>query len=92
LANLKNIEFLNIQHNVIDDVSALSNLTNLKTLWFNGNEVKDISSLVENDGLGEGDEINMMNNYLDLSESSKDMNNINTLIDRGVEVEYVPQN
>ena len=50
--------------------------------------VSDIYPLVENDGFGSGDHIDMRWNELDLTSGSEDMNNINTLIDRGVEVDY----
>ena len=48
--------------------------------------------MVENDGFGSGDHIDMRWNELDLTSGSEDMNNINTLIDRGVNVMYEPQN
>jgi len=53
--------------------------------------VTDISALVKNEGLGHGCHINMCHNYLDLTEGSQDMQDINTLINRGVEVDYEQQ-
>jgi len=75
----------------VTDISALSNLTNLQNLFFSNNQVTDISVLVENEGFGPGDYIGMWYNYLDLSEGSQDMQDIETLISRGVDVDYEPQ-
>ena len=44
------------------------------------------------DGIGSGDSIFMRRNFLDLTPGSQDMENINTLISRGCEVDYYPQN
>ena len=52
------------------------------------NIVNDISPLVNNEGFGPGDEIDMRENYLDLTEGSDDMQNIQELIDRGLDVDY----
>ena len=58
---------------------------------FRYNQVDDITALVDNEGFGEGDDIDMRNNYLNLTEGSEDMENINKLIDRGVYVDYESQ-
>ena len=92
LEYLTNLELLWLENNEVSDIRPLTNLTNLEWLYFWDNEVSDISPLVKNDGFGDGDEIRMQNNYLDLTEGSDDMDNINTLIDRGVDVDYEPQN
>jgi len=52
------------------------------------NYISDITPLVENSGLGTGDEVYLETNNLDLTEGSDDMQNIKTLQDRGVEVTY----
>jgi len=77
--------------NKIKDISPIKNLTNLSLLTLDDNSVADITPLVENPGFGEGDKIDLRYNYLDLTPGSEDMNNINTLINRGVEVIYEPQ-
>lgn len=92
LSGLTNLKDLDLGGNKISDLSPLSDLTNLNRLILWGNEISDISPLLDNSGLGSGDEINLKSNYLDLSEGSEDMQNIQTLIDRGAEVEYDPQN
>jgi Leucine-rich repeat (LRR) protein len=57
-------------------------------LNLSGNQISDISPLLENSGIGEGDDINLEDNNLDLSEGSEDMLNIKALQDRGVIVNY----
>jgi len=92
LANLINLSWLGFQENKVSDINSLANLINLRWLRFQENKVSDISPLVENEGFGDGDRIYMLENQLDLAPGSEDMYNINTLIDRGVRVEYEPQN
>jgi Leucine-rich repeat (LRR) protein len=66
----------------------LASLTNLTTLYLNDNQISDVSPLVENSGLGEGDTVWLANNNLDLSEGSEDLENIRQLEARGVSVSY----
>ena len=56
------------------------------SLRLNENQISDISPLVENSGLGEGDEVWLEDNNLDLTEGSEDMEDIETLEERGVKV------
>lgn len=51
----------------------------------------DILSLVNNEGLESGVEIDMSKNYLDLTKGSDDMKNIESLIDKGVDLKNEPQ-
>ena len=88
LIKLKELEF---EYNQVSDISVLVNLIKLKELDFSNNKVSDISALVNNTGINTGDEVDMRYNYLDLSAGSKDMQDINTLISRGVKVNYNPQ-
>jgi len=46
---------------------------------------------MNNPGIGENDYIDMRANFLDLTEGSQDSVNIQTLINKGVEVIYEPQ-
>jgi Leucine-rich repeat (LRR) protein len=82
------LQVLEIPQNSISDLSPLSGLPSLKMLDLRSNNISDISPLVENSGLGEGDEVYLENNNLDLTEGSEDMQNIKALEDRGVEVHY----
>ena len=90
--NLTNLQELTFWRNQVSDISSLQNLTNLRILNFENNQVSDIAPLVNNDGIGSGDSIFMRRNFLDLTPGSQDMENINTLISRGCEVDYYPQN
>jgi internalin A len=88
LANLVNMEWLDLSNNHISDIGPLANLTNLKWLILNNNQTSDISPLVNNAGLGNGEMVELRNNPLDLSPGSDDMQNIETLRSRGVIVRY----
>jgi hypothetical protein len=91
LKNLSNLRELWFGSNQVSDLSPLQNLTNLKWLWFQSNQVTDIAPIVANEGLGDGDFIEMRYNSLDLSPGSLNMDDIQTLIGRGAIVEYHPQ-
>lgn len=84
----KNLKKLDLSHNSIENIIPLVHLTNLEEIDLQGNKISDIWPLVNNKDLDDGDKLDLRNNYLDLSEGSKDMEAIQTLIDRRVEVEY----
>ena len=73
------------------DFAFLEGLTNLTRLWLDGNFLTDLSMLVNNLNIGEGTEVDVSNNCLDLSTSSATMDQVNALIARGAEVTYEPQ-
>jgi len=96
----KNLEYLSLVNNNISDITPLSKLQKLRDLDLTSNIITDIQPLVDNFkakedgknmGLGEGDSVELTYNRLDLSKGSEDLQNIQTLQDRGVEVEYYPQ-
>jgi Leucine-rich repeat (LRR) protein len=91
LATMTNLDNLGFPHNQVSDISALQNLTNLDSLYFDNNQVSDIAALVNNPGIGRSDYVDMRNNYLDLTEGSQNMQDIDTLLSRRVNVEYFPQ-
>jgi len=91
LSNLTTLQDLNFEDTQVSDINPLSNLTNLVSLHCQGNQISDISPLVNNAGFGNGDYVDIKYNYLDLSEGSQDMQDIQTLINRGADVEYEPQ-
>ena len=64
LANVTSLTLLSLGHNQISDISPLSNLTNLIELWLDANQISDISAIVENQGISEGDEVNLWANPL----------------------------
>ena len=92
LSNFTSLNWLNLCGNQISDISPLQNLTNLQWLYLDHNIITDIQPLVNNSGIGSGDKVVISYNYLDLTPGSTDMNNINILINRGVNVVYQPQN
>ena len=85
LAGLTNLTSLALGGNNITDISPLVGLTNLTWLQLWKNNITDIVSLVNNVGLGTGDEVELNNNPL--SELSI-QNHIPALQDRGVTVEF----
>jgi len=85
LQGLTKLEWLGIGLNEISDISPLADLTSLTFLSLVGNQIKDVGPLVENPGLGEGDEVRLDNNPL----SEQSINEyIPALEARGVEVRY----
>jgi len=91
LASLSKLEKLVLISNNISSLKQLQNLENLKELNLNSNNISDIQPLVDNTGFSTGDKIDLQYNNLDLSEGSEDRENIQSLIDRGVEINYKPQ-
>ena len=93
IANLANLIHLRVDHNLISDISVLANMNNLE-LFFAGNNFLDYEDLLviyNNPGIGSGDQVNIVNNYMVLSPQSSDMQLINEMINRGIELEYEPQ-
>jgi hypothetical protein len=90
LSNLKNLITLNLSKSyLLSDITPLSNLTNLTSLMLWDTQISDITALVNNPGLGSGDEIHLQNTLLDLSgPPDPDLANIKTLRSRGVTVHY----
>ena len=85
LAGLTNLVVLGLWDNLISDISALSGLTNLFFVGLWDNLISDISPLVANQGLGQGEEVNVSENPL--SEVSINTH-IPTLQSRGVEIHF----
>ena len=64
LANLTSLTDLRLNDSQISDISPLANLTDLTYLSLADNQVSDISFLVDNEGLGTGDLVNLRWNPL----------------------------
>ncbi len=92
LTNLINLSTIGCRNNQVTDLSPLANLINLSDIDFYKNRIEDLSPLINNTGIGEDDSLNLIGNSLDITEGSEDMNNIQQLINRGVDLEYLPQN
>ena len=84
VARLTNLTSLMLQFNSISDISAVARLTHLTVVRLDRNSISDISPLVENTGLGEGDEVNVKRNPLNYASINT---HIPTLQSRGVTVE-----
>lgn len=72
------------------DAAFLEDMTSLEILWFEWNELTSLAPLVANPGLGEGDEVWVHNNFLDLDDPDV-MDDVQTLLDRGVDLHYEEQ-
>jgi len=79
----KKLEILNLADNQISNIKSLKSLTNLRRLILKGNQIVDISPLVRNSGIGEGDDIDLRRNPLN-NEAYKV--HIPTLQKRGVKI------
>ena len=86
--NFPKLVGLALARNGISDIKPLQDLTNLNLLNLSENEIDDIEPLVNNQGLTEGDEINIAFNPLDVCPGSEDRADIDTLSERGVFVDY----
>ncbi len=84
LSSLASLTRLELHSNQIVDLGPLSGLTSLTTLNLSNNGISDLSPLVGNDGLSDGDAVDLRLNPL--SWQSRE-SHIPTLLQRGVEVE-----
>lgn len=83
-----NLSKLDLAYNYLTDLSPLAALVNLTTLDLSRNQIGDVAPLLGNSSLGEGDQVDLKNNNLDLSKNSEDMADIRQLEGRGVKVYY----
>ncbi len=72
----------------IRDLTGIQVLGNLRELVLWGNKISDISPLLGNAGLGDGDVVFLQDNDLELWEGSTDLKNIRALQNRGVLVAH----
>jgi len=85
LTDLVSLTILYLGSNQISDISPLANITNLTILSLNGNQIADIGPLVDNEGLSDGDVVNLAGNPLSTDSTSI---YIPELQSRGVTVTY----
>lgn len=64
LGSLFGLKVLNLGRNNISDITALQNLENLEQLFLWDNQINDLLPLLQNPGLGAGDEIGLEGNPL----------------------------
>jgi len=82
------LEELEASGSGIEDLTGLEYAVSLRSLVLSRNRITDISALVENPGLGEGDFVDLSYNDLDLSAGSSALRAILALRERGVSVKY----
>ena len=64
LSSLTSLQYLALSGNEISDVGALRPLTALETLYLGDNRISNVELLADNDGLGEGDRVDLRWNPL----------------------------
>ena len=87
LRRLTSLTYLGLYSNDIEDVSALRGMTSLADVRLNNNRISDISDLAANDGLGQGDYLDLLGNPLD---DDAHATHIPALQERGVTVYFDP--
>jgi hypothetical protein len=85
VSSLSNLNFISFGNNLISDISPLKDLVALDTVWLDANEITDIEPLVQNAGIGEGNEVRLQNNPLNTASCQEFLP---LLEDRGVVVLY----
>ena len=75
-----------LDRNPIEDITPLSHLTSIDILGLSETLVTDLTPLLENPGLGEGDELDLSDTPLNLSDGSTARVTIEKLKARGVKV------
>lgn len=81
IASLASLEVVELSHNEIDRIDSMAGLLELDYVDLYSNKVTDIGPLVDNSGVGEGDQVFIKSNPLDCTVQAS---NIQTLRDRGV--------
>lgn len=90
IAGLEQLEYLYADNTGLEDITAIEDMKQLKRLSLNSNAITDITSIVQGP-INSLERVLIENNYLDLTEGSEDMNNIQTLIAAGIDIDYEPQ-
>jgi hypothetical protein len=91
LASLTGLTHLELYQNRIADISALSSPDNLSLLYLRYNQITDIGPLIANAGIDSGDDVDVRWNLLCLTAGSADVDDVNTLLGRGVDLLSSPQ-
>ena len=89
---MPNLLDLYVGDNRIVAIPLLFDLPNLTGLDLSHNQIVDISALVDATGLGALEVLYIDHNCLQVTLGSDDRQDIQTLIDRGVAVNFEPQN
>lgn len=84
LRDLREVQHLHLSGNEIVDIAALEFLTELEELDLSYNRITDISPLAANDGLGDGDSIDLRGNPISVESAERA---IPALVARGAAVQ-----
>jgi Leucine-rich repeat (LRR) protein len=84
---------LDFSYNQVTDISVMAGLSTLRVVNLEANQISDISALAQNQGMGQGDALNVAGNLLDRNcDPSKggtaDCDAVNQLKSRGVSVTW----
>ena len=90
LSDFPNLEIIEARGLGISDISVLQGLSKLNTVSLDDNEIIDITALVNNSGIGDGDVVDVRGNRLETN-SGQDKTDIDALIARGVDVSFENQ-
>ena len=85
LAPLTELTELSLRGNLVADLSPLAGLTKLRTLRLQNNRVMDPSPLLDNEGLGPGDFVDLTDNPL---EENSVESHLVALANRGVDIRH----
>ena len=85
LSGMASLTTLDLSDNAISDIAPLAGMTSLTDLDLGENAITDVAPLVANDGLGQGDSVDLRRNPLG---QSSQRTHIPTLLQRGVEVDF----
>lgn len=86
LADSTYLRVLDIKGNNISDISVLAKFPYLRNLVLSNNKITDLQPLIDNQGVGKNDTIDLRGNPLDLSPGSAIVKQIEQLRSRGVQV------
>ena len=83
LNKMVEMESLALDNNQIDDLGPVRAMTNLEKASFINNRIEDLTPLVDNEGIGPGDWVDISDNPIDCDQQAS---NISSLRDRGVDL------
>lgn len=83
LYDMTQLGYLNLNSLGLSDVAFLEEFEQLHTLFITDNQITSLAPLVANPGIGEGDNVYVQNNPLDLNDATVQAE-VQALLDRGV--------
>ena len=89
LSGLSSLKFVGFSDNQVSSISVLSGLGSLESVVMSSNQITDLSPLVNNSGLGSGDDVDVSSNPLSAASLNE---HIPALQARGVSVTFTDSN